>query len=216
MRERLIRSCAPVLAVAACVAVLAACSPRGAAPGTGTSARPPESTDSTTATSNVSPGVSDAPVPFSTLDLDIVFEQVQSMDAGGIPIENTIGAKGRVHLTVVAGSSPAAVRGEGSLPVTGGGRAGGVAFTNSGTIAYRFEGTVVRSPSGRLELRLRGQRSMSVQARPVGPSASTPFEDFPEQVLAAEDGYVHEWSWQQSGAGVTGSETWTVRIAGAQ
>jgi len=167
----------------------------------------------TTATGGVAP---DAPLPFSALDLDIAFKQVQSMEAGGVPIENTLEAKGRVRLVVDAAASPATVRGEGSLPVTGGGRVGGVAFTDSGTIAYRFEGVIVRSPSGRLELRLRGQRSMNVQTRPVGPSASTPFEDFQEQVLFAENGYVHEWSWQQSGAGVTGSEAWTVRIPGGQ
>jgi hypothetical protein len=216
MRERLTRPCAAVLAVAVCLAVLAACSPRGAVPGTGSSTRPPESADSTATTSTAGSGAPDASLAFSALDLDIVFRQVQSMDVGGVPIENTIEATGRVRLTVDTAVSPPAVRGEGSLPVAGSGRAGGVAFTNSGTIAYRFEGVIVRIPSGRLELRLRGQRSMNVQARPVGPSSVTPFEAFAEQTLAAEDGYVHEWSWQQSGAGITGTETWTVRIPGGQ
>jgi hypothetical protein len=216
MRERLTRLCAATLAVAVCLAVLAACSPRGAAPGTGTSTRHTESEDSTATTSTAGPGAPDAPLTFSALDLDIVFRQVQSMNVGGVPIENTIEATGRVRLTVDSAVSPPAARGEGSLPVSGSGRAGGVAFTNSGTIAYRFEGTIVRSATGRLELRLGGQRSMNVQSRPVGPSSATPFEDFAEQTLAVEDGYVHEWSWQQSGAGVTGSETWTVRLPAGQ
>lgn len=207
------------LAAAAAVLVLAAlagCGSRGSTPGTGTSTEPPASTDSTATTSTVGPGASDMPVPFSALDLDIVFRQVQSMQAGGVPIENTIEATGRVRLTVDAAVSPPTVRGEGSLPVSGSGSAGGVAFTNSGTVTYRFAGTIVPSPTGRLELRLGGQRSMNVQARPVGPSSATPFEAFAEQVLTAEDGYVHEWRWQQSGAGVTGSETWTVRIQSGQ
>lgn len=201
------------MAVAASVLLLAACAPRAAAPGSAPSSEPPASSEVTTATSGVAPGV---PLPFSALDLDIVFRQVQSMEAGGIPIENTLEAKGRVRLVVDSAASPATVRGEGSLPVTGNGRMGGVAFTNSGTIAYRFEGVIVRSPSGALELRLRGQRSMKVQTRPVGPSASTPFEDFQEQRLLAEDGYVHEWTWEQSGGGITGSESWTVRIPSGQ
>lgn len=201
------------MAVAAGVLLLAACAPRSAAPGSTPSSEPPASSEVTTATSGIAPG---EPVPFSSLDLDIVFRQVQSMDAGGIPIENALEAKGRVRLTVDAAVSPATVRGEGSLPVTGNGRMGGIAFTNSGVIAYRFEGVVVRAAGGALELRLRGQRSMKVQTRPVGPSATTPFEDFQEQTLVAEDGYVHEWNWEQSGAGITGSESWTVRIPSGQ
>lgn len=213
MRERSTWLRAAAAALAAGVLLLAACAPRPAAPGTTPSSKPPASSEVTTATGGVAPGER---VPFSALDLDVVFTQRQSMDAGGIPIENTLEARGRVRLTVDTAVSPPAVRGEGSLPITGGGRMGGVAFTDSGTLAYRFEGVIVRGADGRLELRLRGQRSMNVQTRPVGPSASTPFEDFQEQVLFAEDGYVHDWTWEQSGAGITGGETWTVRIPGGQ
>ncbi|MCX8007385.1 MAG: hypothetical protein N3B11_04630 [Coriobacteriia bacterium] len=151
-------------------------------------------------------------VPFSAFDLDIVFTQVQSMAAAGVPIENRVEASGRVRLTVDASQDPPTVSGEGSLPVSGGGRVGGVAFTNSGSVSYRFAGTVVRSASGGFELRLGGQRSMVVAARPAGPSASTPFEPFEAQTLVAEDGYVHEWSWRQASAGVSGTEKWTLHV----
>lgn len=213
MRTRLTLLHAAAAAFAAGVLLLAACAPRPAAPSSTPSSQPPASSEVTTATGGVAPGEN---IPFSALDLDIVFRQVQSMEAGGIPIENTLEAKGRVRLTVDAAVSPATVRGEGALPVTGNGHMGGVAFTNSGTIAYRFEGVIARGAGGALELRLRGQRSTKVQTRPVGPSASTPFEDFQEQTLVAEDGYVHEWTWEQSGSGITGSEAWTLRIPSGQ
>lgn len=212
MRERLTRLYAAALTVAVCLAVLTSCSPRGTASGNRTSARPSASMDSTATTSTAGPGAPADAIPFAALDLDIVFTQVQSMDAGGIPIENTLEARGSVRLAVDTSVSPATVRGEGTLPISGGGRVGGVAFTNSGTLSYRFSGTLVRGAGGRLELRLGGQRSMTVTSRPVGPSASTPFEPFERQVFPAEDGYVHRWSWQQSGAGVSGSESWTLRV----
>ncbi len=212
MCRQLTRICSLVLTIVVCLASLVACSWRGDAPGAGVSTQPSASTDSTATTSTAGPGAPAEPISFSALDLDIVFTQVQSMDAGGIPIENTIEARGSVRLTVDTAASPPTVRGEGTLPISGGGRMGGVAFTNSGTLSYRFSGTLVRGASGRLELHLGGQRSMAVTSRPVGPSASTPFEPFEQQTFPAEDGYVHQWSWQQSAAGVSGSESWTVRV----
>ncbi|MDI6843614.1 MAG: hypothetical protein QMC94_04365 [Anaerosomatales bacterium] len=153
----------------------------------------------------------------SEVALDVVFRQMQAMEAGGVPLENTIESSGRVTLAVDASANPPKVSGEGSTPVTGGGHVGALAFTNSGTITYRLVGEIVRGSDGRLELHVRGQRSMNVRASgPGGPSAATPFEDIGERVLAFEDGAALDWNWQEAGAGVTGSAKWTLRIPDAR
>ena len=147
------------------------------------------------------------------LELEIVFQQLQSMQVGEMPLENAITASGLVPLSVDVDVSPPKVSGEGKLPVSGGGHIGECAFQNSGSVAYRFEGEIVPGPNGRLELHLGGQRSMNVVASELcGGSGTTPFEDMGEQVLMYEDGHTLEWSWQVSAAGVEGSSEWTLHI----
>jgi hypothetical protein len=154
------------------------------------------------------------PIPIcSNLELKIEFQQVQSMQAGEIPIENEINASGSVPLFVDVGVSPPKVNGEGELPVSGGGHAGECAFQDSGTLAYRFEGEIILGADGYPELHLGGQRAMNVVASPLcGGRATTPFEEVGEQVLRYEEGYTVEWSWAASATGVEGNSKWVLHI----
>lgn len=218
MSEKIPRFLSVALILALALAASAGCAPKNRTPGEGASGSRPAGDETTSTTATAGPGApgeaSDLP---SALALDVVFRQVQSMEAGGVPLENTIESSGRVTLAVDASASPPKVSGEGSTPVTGGGHVGALAFTNSGTITYRLAGEIARGPSGRLELHLGGERSMDVKASgPGGPSASTPFEDVGERVLAFEDGSSLEWSWQETAGGVTGSAKWTLRVPGGR
>lgn len=219
MSARITRSLASVTCLMLLVALSAGCRADSgpSAPGTSKTPEDEAETTATVATATPTSDVSESDLPFSKLALDVVFRQVQKMDAGGVPIENTIESKGRVPLAVDKGADPPTVSGTGSTPVKGTGRAGGVTFSESGTITYRLTGRIVRGEDGGLELRLSGQRAMDIKASgSVGPSGSTPFEDIGERVLPLDDGSTLEWDWDESTAGVTGSATWTLRILDAR
>lgn len=156
------------------------------------------------------------PTPFplcSNLELEIEFQQIQSVQVGEIPLENVISASGRVPLSVDLGVHLPKVSGEGELPISGGGHLGECAFQNSGVLAYRFEGEIVPDPDGYPELYLGGQRAMNVTASmPCGGGGATPFEDMGEQVLRYEEGQAVEWSWAVPAAGVEGNSKWVLHI----
>jgi len=146
------------------------------------------------------------------LELEIEFHQIQSMNLGETTLNTEIIATGRVPLTLDAGAAPPAVRGEGELPISGGGQVGDCSFQYSGTLAYRFEGEVVPDPQGAPELHLGGQRAMTIKASaPCGGGGAAPFEEMGEQVLPYQEGATVEWTWGGM-AGVEGSSRWVLHI----
>lgn len=149
-----------------------------------------------------------------SLELEIEFQQVQSMQMGEVSLRNVINASGCVPLSVDSGVSPQKVSGEGELPVSGGGQAGGCVWQNSGVLAYRFEGEIIQGPDGHPEIHLGGQRSMNIVASAscAGGGSGVPFEDIGEQVLRYEDGHTVEWSWEVPAAGVQGNSKWVLHI----
>lgn len=148
------------------------------------------------------------------LELEVEFRQVQSMQVGEVLLQNTLDASGRVPLSVDSGVEPPKVSGEGELPISGSGQAGGCVWQNSGMLAYRLEGEFVAGMEGYPELHLGGQRSMNVTTSGTcsGPAGGAPFEDIGVHVLQYEDGYTLEWSWDVSAAGVQGNTKWVLHI----
>jgi hypothetical protein len=147
------------------------------------------------------------------LELEIEFEQQQSMQLAGVSLENTIQASGSIPLDVDVNANPPRVTGTGELAVTGGGHSGDCSFVRSGTLTYQFEGQIVLGEDGVPQLTLGGQRSMDVTSTPLcGGMASTPLEDLQEQVLRYEEGEKAEWSWFVPAAGVEGASQWVLHI----
>jgi len=149
----------------------------------------------------------------ATLELEVYFHQEQSMQLGETSLQNVIEASGSVPLSVEVGAFPARVRGEGEIPITGGGHAGECVFQNSGSVGYRLEGELTSGPGGAAELRLRGQRTMNIVASaPCGGGGASPFEGMAEQVLPYRDGAAVEWDWDVPAGGVTGKSRWVLHI----
>jgi len=160
----------------------------------------PRATETATPTPQAMAGATEEPTPGPTpvslcpdLELEIVFQQEQSLHMEGTSIETRMEASGSVPLTVDVSASPPKVSGEGQLPVTGGGHAGDCSFDYSGSITYRFEGEILPGADGQPELHLGGQRAMQVEASvPCGGGGAAPFEAMAEQVLPYEEGATDE------------------------
>jgi len=152
------------------------------------------------------------PTPCPQLELEIDFQQIQSMPEAGIHSE--IQASGEIALSVDTATDPPTVRGEGELPISGGGQVGECSWTASGTLAYRLEGEIVPGPTGSLEVHLGGERRMNLimVGGECGGGGGAPFEPLAETVFPYEDGATQEWTWSFPAGGVEGSSTWTLHI----
>ena len=181
----------------------------------------PQATETATPTPEAAAGGTEEPTPGPTsvslcsdLELEIVFQQVQSLHVGETSIETTMEASGSVPLTVDVSASPPKVSGEGQLPITGGGHMGDCSLEFSGSIAYRLEGEILPGPDGHPELHLGGQREMQVVTSGScgGGGGGAPFEEMAETVLPYEEGATDEWSWDVPEGGVHGSSKWVLHI----
>jgi hypothetical protein len=123
-------------------------------------------------------------------------------------------ASGEILLSVDVTTDPPTVRGEGELPISGGGQVGECAWTAGGTLAYRLEGEIVPGPTGGLEVHLGGERMMHVvmTGGECGGGGGAPFEPIEKTALPYEDGAVQEWTWNFPMGGVEGTSTWTLYI----
>ncbi|MGD8822584.1 MAG: hypothetical protein PVG63_05715 [Anaerolineales bacterium] len=147
------------------------------------------------------------------LELEIEFQQQQSMQLAGVSLENTIQASGTIPLEVDVNANPPRVTGAGELAISGGGHSGDCSFERSGTLTYEFEGRIIMGDDGAPQLYLGGQRSMNVISSPLcGGMADTPLEAMQEQALRYEQGAKVEWNWSVAAVGVQGSSQWVLHI----